>query len=792
MKFIGRGPVSTLKMATLLMSMIFLSSACATGPRTGDDPWPRAAVLPQAPPQDLDTAAATSTLRLGSDGFWYAVGGFDQGVVTGTPFLGRYSGEWPLRDVPRPVMVYGHVLKTFDDGVALVHLAKRMPDAEPAELEVTWESWPMVEGPGKGIGVISDLDQTNFSEVTIALGTEQGVQRGDLYAVLRPPMEGTSPQSVQLSRRLVGLCLVREMESTGATCRMWRGHPTHQLRVNPQVGDEAIFMEATFGKAPREGRILVSTVEGPSELGERLRGGIAHYVDDFPNANVSVEVSELQVDARDVDFHRYHRELDDEGQPTIFVGGSVHSVDGVPHLFVNYTGVGVPVGPGMVAAPPEMGIDMGPVDGLNEARLRSLPGLLMSAVMVYRGQTSEALMHLNSFLGDPGVEGPIRWHARDQYAMRWGALGNYEEAFWLVLEDEAVASGDERARLNAVGTRVRLYDFLDLQDQALALAAEYLEDREDERPSSSYLSARSMFAEMAIQAGDEAAARLSLNELHELCPEGCNMDLLSYMAALYWASGPDHAEFQDELVAAMIEVSRTHGDAADMGSVRMYQGWSMMRDSNLEQALIAFLEAQRLFVEAEHVHGQTRARYFIFLTQLARSEPQEAFEHGLAALEQYTAFGDFEGAARVYDRMIHLYGDIDLSGPPRPYLGAARRVLAAAAQIQMARGDYAKASEALFTTGSFLFRIGNVEEAQAMFQQTVWFGVQAARFDVVALSHLYLGVIARAQGDMDLFREEITRARLMAKTADEPEIMELIENTVRPPEVEEDVPTKLL
>jgi tetratricopeptide (TPR) repeat protein len=769
-----------------------LVSGCTTGPRAGQQAWPRVDVLPASPPADLNREAAAATLRQGSDGFWYAVGALGPGVESGTPLMGRYSGEWPLRDVPRPAMVFGHVIKRFAADVALVHLDSRMPNVDVGDLEVTWEQWPVVSGPGKGIGLISEV-ALDGSTVTFTLGKEQGVQRGDLYGLLLPVTPGAAPVSGQLTRRLVGICLVRETSSDGATCRMWQGHPAHGAQAAPRVGDQALFMEASFGRAPRPGRILVSTVEGNERVTQALRESIGEYLAQYAYAEADVAITDVVVNARDVEFHRYFRRIDDEGIPTVFVGASVHDVRGRPHLFVNYTGISSATGPGMIAAPPEGGIDLGPVDRAS-AQFRSLSGLLMSALMVYRGQTTESLMHLHGYLGDRSVTGPMRWHARDQYAMRWGALGNYEEALWLALEDEAVAAsrGDEKARLNAKGTRVRLYDFLDQKSQAYELAREYLEARRPDHPNTGYLSALGMYAEMALGSGDREAAEQALAELEALCPEGCEMDLLSYMAGMYWAVGPDDRDLQDRLVERMVALARAHGGPMEMGVVRMFQGFNFMRDANLEQALIAFLEAQRLYGEAGIAVGETRARYFIFLAQLAREERQEAFEHALAALEQYTELRDFDATVRVYERLMNLYAQVDFSGPPQAYLGAARRVLSAAIQAQIARNDFGRGAEAMFTSGSFMFRINQFDEARAMFQQAVWFGVQSTRFDVVALSHLYLGVMARASGDMEGFRDELNRARLMARIADDPAILELIENTINPPDPQQDVPTQVL
>ena len=62
-----------------------------------------------------------------------------------------------------------------------------------------------------------------------------------------------------------------------------------------------------------------------------------------------------------------------------------------------------------------------------------------------------------------------------------------EKALWLVLEDEAVARehSDRRARLNALGTRVRLYDFLGLPERAVDAAQSYLDARKKDQARAS-------------------------------------------------------------------------------------------------------------------------------------------------------------------------------------------------------------------------------------------------------------------------------------------------------------------
>ncbi|MBA2663067.1 MAG: hypothetical protein H0U74_12290 [Bradymonadaceae bacterium] len=791
MRFHTRAPRLCRLGLGFLALLLLIGTGCATGSAT-DTGWPQVAVMPQAPPSDLDLSSSSTTLRRASDGFWYVVGALDAEVTAGSAFMGRFSGEWPLKDLPRPPLAAGHVLHRYSDQVALVGLTYSFPETELSSLEITWERSLQAESLGKGLGTVMSVKLADQNSLKISIGDEAGVQAGDIYAVLGRVAPGTATKSLQLSRRLVAVCMASQTEETNATCRQWNGHISHPASALVNEGDEVVFLEHSFGKPPRDATILVSQIEGHQSARDALVGGLKNYLSVFGASNATVVLSDLVVEATDIDFHRNSQRIDYEGSPVMFVGASVHLVEGREHLFVNYTGVGPATGPGMVAAPPEHGIDLGAVKNLNADAVRAFAAVVTGAVMVYRGQTSEAMMHLHSLLRDKAVAGPLRWHARDQFAMRWAALGYYEEALWLVLEDEAVAAerDDEQATLNAMGTRVRLYDYLTQHETAYETARNYLKARVDQKPNSAYLSALGMYGEMALRAGKPAPAQEVVRELRELCPDGCGSDLSSFLAGVFWAAGTEDEALQDEVLGVLVELARD-GDSAQMASVRLYQGLTFMRERELEQALIAFLESERLYEQARYRQGVARARYFMFLTQMAREEPQDAFEHALKALDHNTDLGDFEATVRIYERMTQLYADIDLSAPPRPYLGAARRMLGAAVQSQLAMGHYAKASEAMFGMGSFFFKIGSLPESQLMFQQTVWYGLRTARFDVVALSHLFLGIIARNQGDMETFQDEIQRAMLMAEAAQDPGIREVIESALNPPVVD-DVPTQLL
>ena len=469
--------------------------------------------------------------------------------------------------------------------------------------------------------------------------------------------------------------------------------------------------------------------------------------------------------------------------------------DGDEHLILNYTGVGPASGPGMIAAPPERGVDMGPVEDIDGHDLRHLYGMLVSGVMVYRGQTSEALMHLRQVLADERLQGEMRWHLRDQYAMRWAALGHLDEALWVVLEDEAVAQKreDRLAVLNALGTRVRLYDMLDVEDQAVDSARRYLKmRRQAEAPKAAMLSSLAMYAEMLMRSGQVNAALEQVTRLEKMCPEGCEGDLFSMLSGVYWAVPPDDHGLQDQLLGKLEALASRRGDAAE-ASLRIYQGLHAMREGNFEQALIAFLESERIFKERNSAPGIARAKYFAFLARLGMKEPVQAYETASEVIKLANELRDYGTASRIYDRLASVYLTLNFEESPGAYLQLASRVLTSVYESQVANGDLAQSSETLFTIGTLLFKLGSLEDARSVFQKSVIYAIRSTRFDIAAMSHLTLGLIARAQGDAEGFREEISLAQLMARLSGDPTVLETIERALEPPKKEDDsVDTQLL
>ena len=769
------------------VAALSLATGCASGPAGVDGPVPQ---LSKAPPAQQ---SGEPRFERGEDGFLYAVGEFDEELVAGQMIYGRHGGVWPLQEMAPPALFAGEVVEVFGDGVAHVHELYSFPDIDRDELTLTAGPMGEPEEMGKGIGLVEELIEVEEgapTRVVIGLRGDAGVQEGDFYGLVAAYDPSLGPASAQLTRRLAGICQVVDINRGGTTCELLSGHPDHPGVDRAAPGLAAVFLEARFSQTPSPMTVLVSSVDDHG-IDEVVRQGLKDYFGRHAGLDVAVEIFEQSVDPRDEGFHRWHRRMQADGA-TALVGVGIEDRDGEARLVLNYTNVGSTVGRGMVAAPPERGVDMGPVEAIDKGSLEGFSSLMLGSLLVYRGANSEALLHFHSALRDPVLQGKWRWHARDQYAMRWGAFDRFEEAMWLIHEDEAIArdADDEQAYYNALGTRVRLHDFVDQPAMAHQTARQYLDYRRDERPGPLYLSALAMYGEMAMADDDEAAGVEVVEELEELCPDGCEGDLIPMLAGMYWTAGRDRPELQDRIVARMIEAGQ-RAEMSSMATARMFQGWNFMREDDFLQALIAFFEARRLFDEEGSTYGVGRADFYLALTQIARGEAQEAFDRAMQALEYINDVGDHSSMVRIYERLTQIYIEIDVTRRPQPYLGAAPQILQRAIQAQMSMGDYARAAEAGFGYGHFLFRSGNLDEARNTLQRAVVQGLRVARFDTVALSHVFLAVIARSQGDMDRFHQEIHRARVMAEVADDPNIDDLINDLVAPSDSDQD-PTQLL
>lgn len=803
--------VACSRVLTVLAVATWSISAIGCGSAPDPVEWPDAKLATERPVADVDVEP---TLMRGDDGLLYAVGDFEEPPRRGQLVFGIHDGQWPVEDAPRPALFAGEVVDYPSDGVAQVHGLYEFPDLETDGLGVEIVDDRGGESMGKGLEIVDSIDTDDESQVvTIELGAAEGVQKGDIYGLIRRHKSKAEPQDGQLTRRLSNICRIVEVDSGTSRCQLRRGHPKLIEDTAVRQGDFAVFLEPTVDQKRRPARVLVSQVDDP-DINQEIRQHLEEYFSEYPHGDISVEFFDQQgdgppiedwqgrggeggqrwadeeIDARDTEFHRWRRRLETD-EPALLVGVNLEG----DNIVVNYSGLGTAVGPGLVAAPPEGGVDMGEALRLGDERWDGFASMLKGTMLVYRGETAEALAHLRQALRTPGLEGPWRWHARDQLAMRWAALDRFEEALWLVHEDEALgrSEGDDRARYNALGTRVRLHDFVDQHHVAYQAAGEYLQARSRDDQTGRYLSAVAMNAEMAAAADKLDEARAHIDELYERCPDGCQGDLIALLAGIYWAAMDDGPDLQDEIVELMLQVGQR--DVANtLATARMFQGWNHMRDDDMDWSMVAFREARRRFQEQGSAYGEARAKFYLALALAGRDEGQEAFEYAVQSLEYMTKIGDYTSMVRIYERIAQIFVPVDPEQPRQRYMAEAPRFLQTGLQAQLATGDYGRASEAGFGYGHYLLMEGHPDEARQQFRRSARLALRTVRFDMVALSYLFLGMMAQMEGDTKLYDDKIERAKNMADAADDPFVDEMIDEILPSdePREEQQDPTQLL
>jgi len=728
-------------------------------------------------------------LHISDNGFLYALGELGDAKI-GSPFYIRFAGSWPIDDLKRPPLAVGHVAQRFGEKTALVEIDYQFPEAKLEGAQVTWEKRPLSEQVGKGIAppLLEKAVEKNLTELKLGIGEEWGVQVGDIYGVARGPGSAKTPNEVQLSKRIHSICVVASVTENTSMCKIIRSNSNTlgPLRSN----DVAIFFEHTFdGPAPRSSIEILAFDGDDGEIKKRVLSAFESMLKATPNHNTLIQNSSLSADPTQSTFYRVESKFTNISKPKIAVGGRIVEISGVKHLVVNYTGVGGGRGPGMNAAPPEKGIDLGPVATLSEKQLSRFTELVWSSVLIHRGRTSEALIHLRGMLNNLTLKGSMRWHVRDQYAMRWAALGHTREALWLVSQDEEEAGDDTIARLNALGTKVRLLDILGQSEGALAASKTYLEERgkSGQRKNILYYSALAMHIEMLLKADKMDDTPSLINSLSEGCKQVCSDELASLLGAIYWSTPPQGAAMRESLLSK-ISAATPRDSLSAVASLRMIEGLHAFSLEQYDDATLALLEAEEAYVEMNSTTGVARVNHFLFLSALARKEAQRAFEHALKSITLNRKLDDFSASSKMYEKMVSLYVTFPPPFSRGPYLGAANDVLSAHFQTQIAQGDFAGASKALLLHGTFFMNLGAFEKAQDSLKKSASFAIQSAQFDIAALCHIRLAVIARSQRDRKTFNDELMRASKMAEISEDPVILKIIWNLLHPEESKEAAP----
>ena len=785
----------------LLILLMMTTFGCQTLGDVERVNWPsESARTTQIPSELQGLDPEQPVIKAASDGFVYLVTSDETAMNVGDQIRGVYAGEWPLEG-PRPALMAGQVVESLGEGVYSLHVTYAKNDIEVDGLRAKRVKEGEAPVVGKGI---TDIEKYNKKSRVMQLraGRKSGLRKGDIYALLGD-RKSNLPTSMQLSQRLVGLCKVVDLRTERARCRLLKPNRAHPANfVAPKRADMALFVEHRLRpQQPTEDEPIVFISSPESSHGNSVRERVSDVFGQYFGGRLDrkkvTERLDTAVDATAYDFFSYEDKVPSTKTPSMLVGASVVDKQGRPHLIVNYTGVGSAWGPGMVAAPPKGGVDLGPVGDVERREIEAFAAVVWAGYLVYRGETSRALLHMAQMLRDGSIRGAFRWHLRDQFAMRWGVFGHMREALWLVLQDEQIAEDryGREARLNAMGTRVRLYDFLGLSQKALQLAETYYLACEHHKPNSVYLSALSMYAEMAMVAGKPSKALQLIHRLEQEIPEDKQTELKYLVTGAFWSmprgDGEDIERAEKRLMEIMTANQSMDQPPREMAFVRFYQGVNEFREGNGEQALVALFEAARLYRKAGDRQGEARAKYFTFLTQLQRTEPQQAFNEGNDVIDLETKMGDYRNRADVYRYMATLYSNPSYLEKPGQWIRGANRILSSHIQHQMSMGRFGAMAEGLLKQASFYAKIGRMSQSRSLIEEAVSQGVSNVRFDVAAMGHLYLAMIAKREGNEDNYDEHVELARQMAALADDPSIAAAIEKVLQSGP-SSDVPTTIL
>lgn len=771
---------SQVLMAFAPLTLCVVMGCSTTSPVNQGTNWPTVNALPEKQPEDLKKAVAGSMLRRGDDGFLYVVGGMGDQVQAGTNFLVRHAGDWPIKDFARPALAAGQIVHRYGKDVALAHISYAMPNVKLDDLIVTWEDAPKI-GVGKGLGRVTRLLPDEAGDVEISIGALLDVQVGDIYGVMKPSAVDKAVNGVQFGRRLSGLCIVSKVSQDRAKCRISQGSTRHPNMAKITAQDEVVFFEHTYGKPPRQAALQFSNIKGDKSgaLRKRLVDQMNAYIGTHAQPNAKAEALNLDVDATHVEFQYIKPQVALKKGPQLLIGGTLKNIGGTQHLFINYTDINQRIRIDTVAHTPVGGIDLGPLKDINTTKLNQAFGLIWSAVLVHRDQQGESLAHLRQLLSDKELQGSMRWHARDQYALRWAALGRVDEALWLVLEDELVARAakDSIAELNAMRTRAQIYELLNANTRATALAKAYLEHKKEDSNRYAVVDARTMYAQMLLAEGKLALAQEQLEAIEKLCSDGCRGELFASVGTFLMSTPESAHEMRSDLLTRLGKYSH---------SVSMYsksllwlcRGLELLRTQKYAQSLIALREAERMFKEVNSVIGVAHTKHFLFLSYLIQGKPAEGIQEAIKVLELANELNDHTISVNMHYGLGMLFKTLDQARASAEHMQLIGRMLSALLTSQLAIGDLSEASETIYAYGDIMLKNNYVEKSMEAFNSSVNHAMRGANFKVAALSSLRIALIARQRDEPELYKKTIAQAQLMAKISKDPTIQATIERTI--------------
>jgi len=766
---------------------VALAMGCAGsqlhGPPIMPDVLPTSAPATLLIPTDLSHGPVVVS---GDDGFLY-LAGLEQPKV-GDAFALRYGGRWDTDLGERPLLGLVRVARVLDHNGGTLALAQ--PDYLTPNLDLDGafvQAWQSAEAPHitKGLATVTDLDGKT---VSLDRGFFDGVAVGDRYIVLAPAAEGTD----HLGDRLHGILMITRLEETAAF-----GEVLLEDGIAGAVdeGDWALFANPGIAEPPLPATIDVCRIiDGDEALRGRVLSALTSYLAHYPAWSLQARASDAEFDPMSPGFGAPRPGDSYRHEPSLSLAGKVVTVAGRQHLVLNYANSGLSAAHGMVAATPEMAFDVGPIEELDPNRLTPAFHALLAAILTHRGQNAEALYILETTLRSMDADGPVRWHLRDQLAMRWVQAGQLRQALRLVMEDigRARALSDPYALVNAVGTIYALYEELGLDGRAVDSAQEFYEARRDlgEGPNTDH--ALRAFIETLFKAGRRKEAQDAIAEFEGRCaPEvgeaqalrragkevgldttSCVFDLHYLYLSGYW-SVADAPALQADYRDRALNLAYLLGNHT-VASVRIVQAIEAVRRQDFDGATIAFLEAERLFDKDGYSPGVARVHSLRINLYIAQEAHQKAYDAFAVGADHYARAHDVGELAGLYRSIARLY----LNVPPHDlsvasYVRVAASVLSEALKLQLGANDLGSAAEIYYISGRFRLG-GDPQEADALLTRATELAVRVLRFDIAALSVLTRAMVARARGAGRDFFDLMQQARRLAELSGDAELLQTV------------------
>lgn len=737
-------------------------------------------VLPEALPQSLAQASPGkgSLIKKGPDGFLYALGLHQ--AKAGDGFALRYSGEWPADQGEPPLVGFARAGQVFGQGEAALLLVEYLlPGVDPTGARP--EPWAAGAAPdvGKGLGTLSSVGN---KEVALSLGLASGAQRGDRYLILGPASPGQ-----RLGARVLGQVTVTDVAEEGTRARVDAGAGALK------EGQWALFAGPGIVEPPLQCVVQVARIkDGDEQARQALIKLLKKEIAATGVQDVVVEALDLELDPLDPHLSPEGAGLPVSNTPRLLVASKV--VKG--ELVSNYLNTGSSVAHAMIAATPEQGLALGDADQLTPRSIKPLVYNLTAAIETHRGDNARAIYLLEDFLRRDGWDGPARWHARDQLAMRWAQAGQLHSALRSVLEDIALAEArqDPDARINAVGTLMPLYEELGMMEDSLEAATSFYELRKEKGGDKVQVNhAWRAWIEALYKAGQHNQAQKQLELLEQGCAaeveavrqkaydsedpqatgrDSCVLDIYYGYLTFYWRTRGDDQRRQRYL-SRLEELAPLMGDL-NVAGLRVIQGLEAMRKEDPEGARIAFLEARRLFEKEESLSGMARVDSLNYQLFLSEEDRQLAFEAAMSSASLYARLRDLHELAGVYRSLTRLYVNV----PPQDVNGAgyargAQQTLAEALRLQMGEGDLGSAAEVFYVSGRFRM-LSDPQQGQELLQRARGLSLRAARFDITSLVHLTLGFLDRARGDSAGFQQNMALAEDYARISGDAGLLQTV------------------